>query len=127
MVNEQVRNPLDGVDAGVCYDTKSVIVKDKPECVEIPMMMTAFDGGDNDALNRAGYRGRFVLFSVIDAGIRASSTDPYHVDFTQNTLMSAPILDLMIEVREGWQTMGKRGMDWDNVEDGETITVRESR
>ena len=99
--------------------SKGIVYEQPGKGLQFPMVLTAFDGEDHEAFDRAGYRGRYVLFTVVEGGVQDSFTDPYNADFG---MMNANLKEFCLEVRQGWRTYGKEGVGWNELEDGDVIT-----
>lgn len=102
--------------------SKGIVYEQPSNDLYFPMVITAFDGNDHEAFDRAGYRGRYVLFNVIEGGVQDSFTDPYNANFG---MMNNNFKEFCLEVKQGWRTYGKDGLDWSWVEDGGVYTEQE--
>lgn len=111
---------FDKVVGGSPLDTKVVKVKVKEEGTAIPLMITAFEDGNNEILRDAGWRGRYVIFSLIEGGVQDSFADPYKAS---SHFVSDVVRDFMLDVRQGWQSYGKRGINWAEIEDGQVFEL----
>lgn len=110
---------MEGLITDTTYESKTVIVKDRGNETAVPTIMTAFESFGNEALDQAGYSGRYVLFAIGDGGIEEAFTDPYTVD---HFAIGADFTEFALEVRRGWKSQGKVGIPWDELQDGATVS-----
>lgn len=103
-------------------ESKAIAIVDEEEGVNVPMMLTAFDGDGEELLEDAGYRGRYVLFAMIDGGVAEADHDPYGFD---HWAISGDVLGAMNKIRRGWSTRGSDGIDWSDIEHGKEYKVGE--
>lgn len=96
-------------------ESKAVIINGQLDGTVFPALMTAFDGNDHPAFERAGYRGRYVMFTLMDGGVQQSFTDPFKMELG---ITSKTVRDALISIRRGWRTKGREGVDWSDIEDG---------
>lgn len=113
---------MEGLITDTTYEAKSVVVHDEDQGTALPTIMLAFESFDNAALQAAGYNGRYVLFTVADGWVQESFTDPFEVD---HYALGADFTEFALEVRRGWQSRGKAGVRWEDVEDGSEIHPRD--
>lgn len=106
---------MDKIQGDDPIESKAVVYNDPDGGLSVPLILTAFEEEDNIALDQAGYRGRYVMFSLIDGGVQESFTDPYK---SGHHLVEGELMDFITGVRRGWQTHGKEGINWSNLEHG---------
>lgn len=107
-------------DAG--QTAKAVVFEDEQAGSSVPLLMTALDGSHNHALQESGYRTRNVIFAMIDGGVDKTFDDPHTVD---HWAIGPEATEFMLEVKRGWQTYGKAGIDWTTIEDGSVIQLED--
>lgn len=106
---------MDKIQGDDPIESKAIIFDEIDGPGSYPMILTAFEEENNEALDRAGYRGRYVLFTLIDGGPQDSFTDPYSGN---PGLVTAQLKDFCIAVRRGWETHGQEGINWSDLEHG---------
>lgn len=87
---------------------------------EYKVILTAFEGEDVTPLNRAGYRGEYVQFSIIDGGVIESFTDPYD---SRIVASGEDFFAFMLAVREGYRSDGMAGIPWEQLRHGGEYTI----
>ena len=108
--------------SGSGVESKVIAIVDEEHGVNVPMMLTAFDGDGDEVFERAGYRGRYVIFAIIDGGVSESSNDPFKFD---HWAVSDNVLNIMNSIRRGWSTKGVEGIDWSDIEHDKEYKVGE--
>lgn len=103
-------------------ESKAITVDQHDGPGRVPMMLTAFEEEDNDVLDTAGYRGRYVIFCLIDGGVSEASHDPRKI---KHPVASGSVKDFMLKVRRGWRSGGGEGIAWDKLEHGERYRTDE--
>lgn len=110
---------MEGVIGDNTLASKCIVYEQPEKGMYFPMVLTAFDGDDHTGFDRAGYRGRYVFFTVIEGTIQESVDDPHDLEME---MADEEVKEFMHQVFQGWRTEGHRGINWSNIEDGETYT-----
>lgn len=58
------------------YETKTIAYNDE-NGMEITLMITKFDGRGNDALEKAGWIGKYYIFTKVDGGASQTWNDEF--------------------------------------------------
>lgn len=103
-------------------ESKAIQYVDNDTGTRVPMIVTVFDEEDNEVLDTAGYRGRYVIFALIEGGVQEAFSDPYKA---QHSVVSGDVRDFIFQIRRGWKTHGKDGLDWSNLQHGQTYNKYE--
>lgn len=106
---------MDEIQGNDAIESKAIKYTVPEDGTAVPMILTAFEEEDNQPLDDAGYRGRYVMFSLIDGGVQDCFTDPYS---STHHVVGGEVLDFILEVRRGWKTYGDNGIDWTEIEHG---------
>lgn len=113
---------MEGIIGDNTMETKSIVYEQPEKGLQFPLMLTAFDGEDHPVFDKAGYRGRYVLFTLIDGGVQDSFTDPFKAEHPQ---ANDELRNFFVEVRQGWRTEGRHGINWTELEDGEEYNKKD--
>lgn len=106
---------MDEIQGDDPIESKAVVVKDEETGSRVPMILTAFEEEGNQALDDAGYRGRFVMFALIDGGVQDAFTDPYK---SNHHTVGGDVERFITHVKRGWETHGQKGINWSVLEHG---------
>lgn len=110
---------MKGVIGKNVLDSKAITYLTDGDGLQFPMVITAFEGEGHEAFDRSGYRGRYVIFTLIEGGIQECVTDPHDMELE---LANDELKAFMNEVRQGWRTEGHDGINWAELEDAEVYT-----
>lgn len=98
------------------YEVKTVQILDKADAYTV--MMVKFGVDKSGILSNKGFRGDYVVFTVMRAGNLYSTYDPYQLGLEFN-------LDLLesfaVGIRAGVQGYDEGRIDWEDVDEGEII------
>jgi hypothetical protein len=106
---------LDQIQGDNAIESKAVVFEDSNEGFQFPAILTAFEYEDNEALKRSGFRGRYVLFTLMEGRVQDCFYDPRKAKLE---LLSDDMKGFMQKVVRGWETHGKEGIDWTDLEHG---------
>ncbi len=108
---------MDEIQGSDPIESKAIVFNEENGPGSVPMILTAFEEENNEALDQAGYRGRYVMFSLIDGGVSDAFTDPYE---SAHHMVEGEVQQLLLAVRRGWKNHGKSGIDWNELTHGES-------
>lgn len=113
---------MDKIQGNEPMESKAIDLIVESDGARVPMILTAFNGEDNEVLNDAGWRGRYVMFTLVDGRVHESFTDPYKAD---HHMVEQDVFQFCHSVKRGWETYGREGIDWTHLEHGKGHRVEE--
>lgn len=113
---------MKGVIGENVLDSKAITYINEDTGTQFPILLTALEGEGHDAFERSGYRGRYVVFTIMDGMIQECVTDPHDMDLE---MAGSELKEFMNEVKQGWRTEGHDGINWTEIEDGEVYSLED--
>lgn len=113
---------LEGVQGDDPIESKVIELNNPDRASRYPVLITVFEENGNEPLQNAGWRGRYVIFNLIDSYVEDGFSDPYKAE---SHTMTGGLKEILLDIKNGWQSHGQEGIDWTNLEHGGSYTFSE--
>lgn len=110
-----LKKEVSGMPDGEYHDTKIVRFHNEDGGMAYTYMLTRISNNreDHNLLSREGYRGNYLIMTLLIGGDLRSGSDPY-----TPPMRSDLSKEFLIEIRDG-------DIGWDQIEDDETYTRKD--